>query len=315
MENDSTPLKIIDRSDRQYTNGLGLLITHQPDWADALAVHIPSLDHLDTPDDTAVGYLLAQKIFTPDNLDNPAVDPDDRRYAGYTYLGAFLQRANQHTLDHFQLDLGWIGPSSGADVVQSNWHDAINIQEPMGWGQQLPDEPTIQATFRKKWRVDLDRSPDGFQHELIPRAELILGTVQRQAAADLLWRASWLPLPRDFGPSQLDDPDAPMIGLTDHPDSFRIVSEPRWTAYFYGRAGIVLVEHDTFIEGSSTQSDTGLDAKPLVGRFQVGIEAARHTGNGTFRIGLYQTILTDQFEGQTRPHSFGGLAISYAWRF
>lgn len=316
IENDSTPLKLFDKSDRQYTHGMGFLVTHQPGWARNIAEFIPSLDGLDDPEDTAIGYIIGFKVFSPDDLDNPNLIPNDRRYAGYSYIGTFLQRANHQTLDHFQIDLGWIGPSSGVEAIQENWHDFFGITYPEGWANQLPDEPTLQMTFRKKWRFDLHHDPDRFQHQLIPTTELSLGTVQRYASADLLWRGSWLPLPNDFGPGQLDDLDAPMAQLGSPGQSpLELADAPQWTAYLFGRAGMLLVQHDTFIEGSDFHDDTGLDAKPVVGRFQFGIEAKRQTDHGTFRIGFYQTFLTDQFDGQTRPHSYGGLTLTYAWRF
>jgi lipid A 3-O-deacylase len=313
FENDSTPLKLFDRTDRQYTSGIGLLIAHQPAWAEGFARALPSFDGLDDPEAAAVGYSLQQQIFTPDDLRVPGVRQGDRRYAGYLHVGFFLQRADRRTLDHIELDLGVIGAPSGGEIIQQNWHDFVSIQEPQGWDQQLPDEPTVQLTLRKKWRWALHEQGDTFRHEVIPRIDLALGTVRRHVAADLLWRASWMPLPNDFGPSQLNDPAAPLSGLTALTDDSPLGTLPWWSLYGYIRAGGMLVEHDTLIEGSDFHASTGLDVMPVVGRVEVGLEARWRFDAGDLNLGFYQRFMTDEFEGQTRPHSYGGIAIGWSW--
>lgn len=313
FENDSTPLKLIDRTDRQYTSGLGLLVAHQPAWAESFSKTLPSFDGLDRPAATAAGYMLQQQIYTPDDLRLPTAANGDRRYAGYVAASVFVQRADVRTLDHLQIDLGVIGEASGAEITQQNWHDAVGIQEPQAWDTQLDDEPTFQMMARKKWRWALYERGDALRHELIPRVELVLGTVRRHVAADVLWRASFMALPNDFGPSQLNDPAAPLAGLPSLVEVSPLDLEKSWWAYGYVRAGGMLVEHDTFIEGSDFQTSTGLDVMPVVGRVEIGLEAVKRLGSGKLRFGFYQRFLTDEFEGQTRPHSYGGLVLSWSW--
>ncbi|WP_428389817.1 lipid A deacylase LpxR family protein [Mucisphaera sp.] len=316
VENDSTPLRLIDRTDRQYTSGLQVLLAHQPAWAEAVAGWLPSLDGLDRPAVTAAGYVLGQKIYTPDDLDVSGLQVNDRRYAGHSYLGGFVQRADERTLDHLQVDLGILGPSSGGELVQQNWHDVIAIQEPQGWDGQLQDEPTLQVRFRKKWRYRVSQPDAWLQHELIPRAELEVGTLRRHALVDVLWRFSLEDLPNDFGPSQLDDPGAPLLGLPALRASSPVGLEDRWSIYGYLRGGVMLVEHDTLIEGSDLRdTDTGLDLVPVVGRFQAGLEASYRLDESTISLGYYQTFLTDEFEQQGRSHRYGGVALRWMLPF
>ncbi len=121
FENDGTFVRPNRGSDRHYTSGQGF--------------HLASpLDPVTDTDDSrrslnrdAIGFVLVQQIYAPEDITDPNPPPDDRPYAGYLYGGLFYQRQSYNpdgidTLDHVQLDLGVVGPSSLAEQSQSEVH-------------------------------------------------------------------------------------------------------------------------------------------------------------------------------------------------
>ena len=142
-ENDGTYLKRNAAQDRHYTNGNAVTFAHRPDWAHGFADWVTLGESFDK---TAVGYDFGQMIFTPENIQTRALMRNDRPYARYLFAGVYLQRANNDTFDHAQLDLGVVGPSSYADRFQKTIHDWFDADEPMGWDHQLHDEFTASYT-------------------------------------------------------------------------------------------------------------------------------------------------------------------------
>lgn len=297
-ENDGGVIFPNSDNDRHYTNGAGFSIAYRPEWAERLAEVMPGRDAFG-PARTAAGFTAAQLIFTPENLMAQRPLPDDRPYAGYLYGGVFWQRATDvgpyqdATVDHVQLDLGIVGPSSRAEDIQEFIHRHFEGDDPMGWDNQLDDEPTIQFWLRKRWRldmgsVDLDGLGDAgaLRAQLIPYAELAVGTVYRHVEGGALVRLGFN-LPDDFGPGSLQD-----LG------SFTGGPQTGWGGYgFVGVAGRV-TEHNLFIEGSEFQDSLGVDAEPLTGELTLGLAATYRQHPWTFEAAYRQTYFTQQFDGQ-----------------
>ena len=307
-ENDGTILKPNGDTDRYYTNGAGFSLSVRNEFATQATEWIPFPEKFDTIH-RAVGFTAAQLIFTPENISINPPDPTDRPYAGYLYAGIFFQRSNEQTLDHIQLDIGIVGNSSLADSAQVAVHDFFDEIDPVGWDSQLEDEPTIQLTLRKKWRFDLgevklnDIPPIQFQ--MIPEAELAVGTVHRFAKAGLLFRMGFQ-LPDDFGPDQLQ-----------HIGSFTGLGQTQpWGGYIFTRISGKAVEHNLFLEGNTWKDSAGVDEEPLVGEFQFGFGLQfRKSDNFTIDVTYSQIYLTEEFEDQDGHHGYGTISLSFTWRF
>src|SRR5262245_54228256 len=150
--------------DRHYTNGLYLsLTTPQRPGNETFAYRY--------------SFFLGQNIYTPEDILLSDPDPDDRPYAGWLYAGVRMYRESPTVLDRIDLSLGIVGPSSGADAVQTWLHamDVFGGMKPRGWAHQLGDEPTVELNAQRTWRVTLSQ---GFlASEFLPEANLALGNV------------------------------------------------------------------------------------------------------------------------------------------
>jgi hypothetical protein len=152
-ENDGSFAKPNDETDRRYTNGLAFSFAHRPQWARDLAEYIPFSENFEGGNIDG-GYTFGQLMYTPDDIEDPRPIPDDHPYNGYLYVGAFLQREKDATLDHFQLEIGVIGEASLAGSAQDFVHDVRDFDRPRGWRHQHSDEMMVQSYIRKKWRID-----------------------------------------------------------------------------------------------------------------------------------------------------------------
>lgn len=316
-ENDGTVLKRNHGRDRHYTNGLAITFSHQPDWADDIAPHMPFADDFIFPR-TGGGYILSQRIFTPEDTHLDAAIPDDRPYAGYLYGGIYWQReAPDHwfdarTMDHFQFDLGVIGKSSQADEVQKGIHDFVDIDDPEGWDNQISDEPTIQLTIRKAWRFDAgsftlgdDASDPLFEMQVIPHLSAAAGTIQRHIEGGVMFRFG-VHLPDDYGPGEMLAPRA----------AYQRVHEP-FSLYGFVAASGQVVEFNALLEGSAFDSgDPGVDIEHLIGQVRLGI-AFEHRPAENWQLGVayWQSFLSQVFEKQHGGNAYGSLAFHATYTF
>ncbi|MEM6393840.1 MAG: lipid A deacylase LpxR family protein [Planctomycetota bacterium] len=322
--NDGSILRPSRDSDRHYTNGLALFFTYQPDWAQAAADTLAALEpavFAEATPRSAAGFLLGHRIYTPVTIETRAPLFDERPYAGYLYGGAFLQYDNLTptgpangvaTLTHLEVNLGLIGNSALAEPIQVGIHDQFDSPDPLGWSNQLEDEPTFQFYARRKWRLDLiDHEPNANPHawnaQLIPEFGLALGTVDLYADLALTARYG-LHLPDDFGPPTLFNPRS--ATALDQPQT------NGWSVYAFARATGRIVVHNIFIEGNVfDDSPFGTEEEPLFAFFEGGLVASYQHNNCTFEAGYSQTILTDQFENQSTTDGFGQLFIALTWLY
>ena len=317
-ENDGQLFKWNNPTDRYYTNGVGVSVAFTADRVDRLGEHMPFAEQFG-PAKTAAGLVVAQQIFTPDDIDTAAPLPEDRPYAGHLYGGVFWQREGDAgrgvaTLDHFQLDAGIVGPSSLAEDAQTWIHERYEIDVPQGWDNQLHDEPTLQLTVRKKWRVDLlgddtttvlQLPDEGFVLgsgtvgvQLLPELGGTLGNAYRWLEAGTTLRAGWN-LPDDFGPGRLTN-----LGAATGRGEARGLS-----IYGYVRLTGRAVEHDITIEGNTWRDSLGRDAEPLVGEFQWGAVVAYAWRMWSVTAGYSQTFQTEAFDTQDGTDAWGAYTL------
>ena len=292
IDNDSRTLKPNHKTDRHYTHGTKFVYLFQPDW-DWLS-HFSHWDAagLNESVDSVVGLFFGQNIYTPDHVDEPQKrNENDMVFAGWLYSGLFAQRATDHKLEHLELNVGVIGPSSKAEQIQKSIHDFLNSDEPIGWDGQLSDELAVDVTYMRK-----ERWLDGWlkpteKTDVIYEYGFTAGSVHRHAQAGVTFRYGFN-LGNTFGPGRLALPSG--ISTLRKKDGVR-------SGYLFARASAKAVEYNRFL--------TGLDTKPLVGEFQVGA-VYRYK---KFDIGYAQTFLTQEFEEQSGVDSFGTISVS--WRF
>ena len=288
-ENDSRYLKPNGESDRHYTNGLKLVYTAQPkwQWLEEFGDWGSAVQSEDT--EKAVGFFLGQNIYTPNHADEPANRKDkERPFAGWLYTGLFVQRREGAMLDHVELNLGVIGPSSRADRTQQCIHEMLNSTNPVGWDDQLGDEPAADFTWVRKQRREEGFLAPTEHTDAIVDFGFTAGSLHRHAEAGIMFRYGGN-LPKDFGPGRLSLPSSAASRDIDADKSF----------YLFTRLSGRVVEHDRFLSGVSPE--------PFVGQAEAGVVCRF----GDFEVAYSQTFLSHEFKQQGPHDSFGALTLTW----
>lgn len=301
FENDGTFVRPQDDDDRHYTSGQAISWVYHQTGGRKIA------DWLNLPaDGTALGFVLGQQIYTPEVITEAVVDPNDRPFTGYLYLGTFWQREHNDVLDHIEIDLGITGASSLAEQAQEIVHDITDDPDP-DWSSQLDSEFAFNLTYRRKWRQDLGRTDFvdlPLDWQLIPRFEVDVGTVLRRVSVGTDLRVG-VNLPDDFGAARFIDPGSatgkPLQGLS-HYGFVRVI----------GR----YVEWNTFIEGSNYRDPSAaVSLEPFVGEAAAGFAIEWRRGSCVFNATYLQSISSREFEGQDEVEGLGAIALRAIFEF
>jgi len=294
-------------TDRNYTGALRLAcVTSAPAFLDDLTVTEPPPDAITR---TRATYALGLTAFTPDDLDESALIEDDQPYAGWLYFGFGLEREVARTsdhlgyLDHLELQLGVIGPLSGAEQIQRFGHDLLNATDPQGWGNQLDNEPGINLFYSRQWtgakNVNLlsgANVPD-LSFDLTPELGLALGNVHIFAGGGLTVRLGSF-LPDDHGPPVIR-PSLP--GSDDFP------KQDGFSSYVFGSLEGRVIGRNIFLDGNSYPDEgPSVDKELVVGEARLGLALTYDD----VRLAYTQVYRTREFEGEERQ-TYCSLSLSF----
>jgi hypothetical protein len=293
-ENDGQYFRFVNDSDRWYTNGVKLDVSLRRPWPAFTTRLIPFGGRYDEDARDAGGLVLTQQIFTPERIEDSGPIPDGHPYAGYLYLGAYVQRSDEHNFDHLELDLGVVGSWSGGESAQKFVHAVLPNQiKPSGWDNQLANEPTVQLTYEHRWRTPRASLAE-LELDAIGGLGAQLGNVYINAHANLTARVGYN-LPDDFGPPSINT-------FRDATGTWR----DDFGAYGFVRLSGYLVGRDMFLDGNTFANSLSVDSEPLVGTIQAGVALRYHW----FETGWSTTWETKRFEGQRDGHVYAAWHVA-----
>lgn len=291
--------------DRHYTNGMKVsvigLYNKVPDWVDGFT-------WMRKPEDAAISFALGQNMYTPEDITVPALQVNERPWAGWLYLGLGLSThrlvekdaaSESHSLESFELEVGVVGPLSYAEDTQTMWHELIQSPRPQGWNNQIKNEPGLNLIYQKKHiiRVDIDSSKWGL--DFGPHFGASLGNIHTYLAGGGTIR---------FG-RHLDStetlpsirPSLPGAGL------FRPRDQVGF--YLFGGTEARLVGRNIFLDGNSWRDSHSVDRNLVVGDISVGAVMTWRS----LRIAATQTYRTRQYSTQGDPDLFGSISLGLAF--
>ncbi len=253
VEND-----MLSRTDRYYTNGIkfgggapfDLLQLPATELLKQLAPEGGSKIHL--------GLFVGQNLYTPKSIKISAPQPLDRPWAAWLYLGGVAQRAKENRLDTVELDVGIVGPSALGREIQSGWHKLIDSPEPMGWHNQIPNEPAFLVSYLAKSKHSLG-SPSGIDLEVIPHGGVTLGTVMTLARAGGILRAGRHMT--GFGPDTIEPGGAMLQNMRRDIEPGRS-HDIEW--YVFAGLDHRLVAHNIFLDGTVFRDSPSVRHRPHV---------------------------------------------------
>jgi len=292
---------IFGNTDQHFSHGMrAALMTPEnsvPEWIRDLAAEFPLFN---AEHSRRAVFSLGQNTYTPTDLVTPALQIDDRPYAGWLYGGIGLVSVDPDgtRLDNIELNIGVVGPASFADEVQTLWHRWFGFQHPYGWGNQLKNEPGIVLTYERAWRHAGPAGFLGLDWGMTPHAGISLGNVLTQAAGGVTFRIGEdLQKNLDYGPPRI----RPSLPGSDY---FKRGGRLSW--YFFLGAEGRAVGRNIFLDGNSFVDSHNVDKKYFVGDIQAGIAIIM----GSVRVAYTHVYRTPEFDGQDAGDVFGAFSVS-----
>ncbi|QQS10674.1 MAG: lipid A deacylase LpxR family protein [Rhodospirillales bacterium] len=299
------------RSDRDYTNGIRLgwlsAPVAMPRWL-ASATTVPTFLGERKADSVVRrwGVSIGQNLYTPADTGRRDLIANDRPYAGWAYIGFALQYAyvvddQPVRLDTIQLDIGVVGPAAAGRFSQNNWHTLIGADKARGWRNQLRNEPTVNLTFERRWRVGrLDLSlPLGLESDVIPRIGVAVGNVATYAAIGGTIRIG-NDLRNDFGPPRAR-PSMPGSETFGARDGFG------W--YVFAGVDGQAYARNIFLDGNTFRDSHNVDRRPFVLDVQAGVALLFRSA----RVSLTHVLRSPEFSEQRRWAQFGSVSVAFRY--
>jgi lipid A 3-O-deacylase len=295
IENDA----LTRSGDGYYTNGL------RAAWVDADGTP-PALVHeiirriplFDAARATIPRYSIGQSIFTPREIKPFANQPADRPYAGYTYASVALTAGDGQKLDDVELTAGWVGPGAGGELIQRRYHEAIGVQKPNGWNNQLKDEPTLGLSWQRRWPGWAQANLGEARVALAPYIGGTVGNVYTHARAGAT--ASW----QLRGEAPTDTPIRVAPGI---PGTGYFTTTERVNVTLFASAEGRAVARNIFLDGNTFRESPSVNKKALVGDLSGGVMLTYNR----YQVGYTTVYRTKEFAGQPKGQLFGALSVGF----
>jgi lipid A 3-O-deacylase len=275
-----------------------------PPWLRAASRYLTRLHpgpKNDQYDRRNVVFTLGQAMYTPGDRTRKDLIVNDRPYAGLATLGFAYNARNDWQMDTFEINMGMVGPASGARQAQNAIHRLRKFELFEGWDNQIPNEFAFLATYERKRKWFQTPISRGLDYDLITHAGVSLGNVRTSLNAGGEARIGFN-IPDDFGTSPIrpaGDNNAP------HPSAKPF--DPRTTgAHLFASVDARAVARDISLDGTLFSDSHSVKKKPFVADASVGV-AFNYSG---MKLGFSRVFRTREFVGQPKTPRFGSVTFS-----
>jgi len=294
LQDENASLSTAGITDRYYVNGLRLGYTSPENKVPApLAGLAQSVWGAGA---VRLSFDLTQQIYTPDDTSAHTPPANDRPYAGVLLGTLGLLRDGPDSRSLLALSLGLVGPDALAQSVQNGFHDLIGQGHTDGWHSQLSDEPLLEATAARVWRLPLGHV-GGLETDALPDLAAGLGNLRIYGQGGVIIRLGQ-GLDSDYGAARV----AP------GPSGWDAYTPTRPFAWYVFAGGDgQAVARDITLNGNDFTSSVHVDPTPLVGEAEAGIGLLAFGARLTYT----HVLQTQEFVHQKGGlHQFGSLALS-----
>lgn len=339
---------VVKSGDRYYTNGAK--IAYQSSTVSRVGNFVSAgLSHALAGWPTDWGISVGQNIYTPSDVHERRLIPDDRPYTAWMYVGLSLTRVNAELAELvalsrrrppeesgreawskevlevagktgllfqelIELDVGVFGRDAAGSQFQIEIHRATGSGDVAGWRNQLPSEPAVELLYQRRYLLPiLER--ERLQIHFLPHLGFALGTIDIHGAIGGTVRIG-LNMGYEFGPPQRIGSGLDALGtlLTDMigPGRKKDIGIPGVeSVYVFGRLEGRAVAWNATIEGSLFRSGPRrLSTRGILERHDV--ETERLVGQAEGGVGIDFTFgLTVSVAAVTRTIEFRGQETAF----
>jgi lipid A 3-O-deacylase len=298
-ENDSFSTMFGRKSDRYYTSGLRIGFTSAPSLVPDTLKELATT--LWGTGETRLAFDLNHQIYTGYSIRIANPPLDDRPYAGVLMANFGLvqdgtTQTGYDTRSRLVLGLGLVGPATGGQGIQNNFHELIGQRRARGWSNQLRTEPLVQLTSERTWRVPI-HSAFGLETDALPTFTASVGNLRAYLATGVSIRLGQ-GLQSDYGASGI----RPSRTGGDHYNTVRPLA---W--YVFVGADGRAVGRDLTLEGNTFANSRSVRKVPFVGELHGGFAVLAYG----VRLTYTHRFTTQEFRGQRSGlHQVGSLALS-----
>lgn len=272
---------IVASTDKDYTHGTAF--KYQYAYTNDVPLLFGEVESLE--------WSLTQLIYTPYPKTVVELQPDERPYAGFLGVGlnakSFL---NERTQLEEGLVIGVVGPLSFSEQTQKTIHKWVDSAEPLGWDNQLHNEPILNYHYTANYKLVY-----GNYFDIISRSEAALGNMFTYVDSGLMARLGYN-LKNNFGFSRIE----PTVKAFKKSDIYFYVF-----AYPDGRWMI----HNIFLDGNTFEDSHSIDKEPFVGDFSYGAAI----GIGRLEAAYSYVFRSREFKLQEDYDRFGAVTISWSF--
>ncbi len=295
-------------TDENYTNGAFIGYTspgsqHYADYGGGLGGFFDSIGWIGGGEYTRhVAFGIGQQMYTPVDVQNPSLVPDQRPYAGWLYGSLGLVWQTPKVKNSLIFNIGVVGPWSYAEETQRYVHERLGQRYPQGWDNQLGNEIGINMAYEHRWRIRDREDSSGFDWDLMPYFGASLGNVNTSANIGTEIRFGYN-LPDDFGSggiSQTSSTPSPVNSPDGKP------WRHAFGMHLFARAEGRGVLQNIFLDGNTFRESHSVDKYPFVGDLSVGLAMNWKNTKLTYAM-VYRT---KEFDGQQHPQVFGSIMLS-----
>jgi len=189
LEND-----FIADDDAGYSNGIIVAWGHYatsgtaslpaPSWVQNMAEKLPFMNE---ESHYSYSQAVAQGMFTPEDLEQTTLIENDRPYAGLLLWRQRLNSFDSRKAYRYSLNLGVVGPVSGAEQLQLVIHRLRGVGSPNGWEHQLNNEIVASASLELLRRAVLFESA-GLSVDTVGYGGLEAGNLRSEAGLGFSFR-------------------------------------------------------------------------------------------------------------------------------
>jgi hypothetical protein len=291
-------------SDRHYTQGLRLEYAWHAEKPFILARGLAGLPLYKTKSIGITEALgVAQNIYTPEIITDPAYNPADRPFAAWLYatyktfiMDTFGQPAEWQ--DTYELDLGVVGPCAQGDEIQSWFHDLIDDPDDPTWVNQIPNQVAVLFGYARKWVVwanppEAEAETQDWPVYLMPAASVRLGNVMADLGVGVTLLAGYH-TPVDFAAGSIN----PSVAGREDPQQFRLYAhagvDGRWVAF------------NASLDGTAFRDESpSIERNELVADYKVGITWSWKK----VRVSFSQVWRTPEIEAKSNFQNFGAVQL------
>lgn len=297
FENDS----IGRGTDQHYTNGVRLtyfdLNADFPGIAHKIAKSVPTFS---INEQSSIYYSLGHNLYTPDDIESRAQDPDDRPWAGFLYGSAGMATLTDNHIDELEAMIGLVGPLAMGEELQKFIHNHVtDSPSPKGWSNQLENEPGLLLSWQRRWPRAAVYKSDFFQVSATPHIGATIGNIYTYGNAGITFRISEAGSKWEDTPMRVR-PALPGTGYFEPQDDGL-----GW--YIFGGIEGRAVARNLFLDGNTFEDSHSVDKFPFTGDANLGLALTY----GRTRLSYTLVHRAKEFEGQDRADLFGALSVAY----